>query len=259
MVTDGRLFPLLTLLVISFEVFLQIEQAKRGKKIELKKLAAMNVFDEIVGRAVEMGRPIHFSSGIGDVAGSSTSARTLGGLEILSIVAKRAASYDAKLIASMCQPTTYAVAEEMCKQAYIEAGHPERFGPGVVRFLSTAQYAYASSASSIIVNEKCAGNILIGSFGAESLMLAEAGNMVNAIQLGGDTIATQIPFFVVACDYTLIGEEIFAGGAYASGDPVGLGSLAAQDFGKVVAVCIAVAGLIFKWFGSPIFTDLMKR
>lgn len=259
MVIKGRLFPLLTLLVLCLAVILQIERSKRGKKIELKRLLAMNVIDEIVGRAVEMGRPIHFSSGIGDVSGSTTSARTLGGLEILSIVAEKAAAYDAKLIASMCQPTTYAVAEAMCKEAYMEAGHPERYNDGIVRYLSTDQFAYTSSATNTILNEKCAGNILVGSFGAESLMLAEAGNMVGAMQLGGDTNAAQIPFFVVACDYTLIGEEMFAGGAYASGDPVVLGSLAAQDFGKALALVLAVLGIVLSLFKSPILTNLMAR
>jgi hypothetical protein len=54
----------------------------------------------------------------------------------------------------------------------------------------------------------------------------------------------QLPFFVAACDYTLIGEEFFAASAYLSGEPDQLGSLKGQDVGKVLVACGLVVGVI---------------
>jgi hypothetical protein len=55
---------------------------------------------------------------------------------------------------------------------------------------------------------------------------------------------TQLPFFVAACDYTLIGEELFAASAYLSQDPKLLGSLRGQDFGKAFAMFFILLGCI---------------
>jgi hypothetical protein len=65
---------------------------------------------------------------------------------------------------------------------------------------------------------------------------------VGAIQVAGTAMPAQLPFFVAACDYTLIGEEFFAASAYLSHDPDQLGSLKGQDVGKVVAAAFLVIG-----------------
>ncbi len=57
---------------------------------------------------------------------------------------------------------------------------------------------------------------------------------------------------MVTCDYTLIGEELFAASAYLSRDPQQLGSLKGHDFGKLVIILI-LAGVIaemsgWQWF-----------
>jgi hypothetical protein len=90
-------------------------------------------------------------------------------------------------------------------------------------------------------------------FYAESLILAETGFSTGAIQTAGTAQASQLPFFVVSCDYTLIGEELFAASAYLSRDPQQLGSLKGHDFGKLLVILLIVAGVIaemsnWHWF-----------
>ena len=81
-----------------------------------------------------------------------------------------------------------------------------------------------------MVREKPAACFYMGVFYAERLLLlAETGNSVGAIQVAGTAMPAQLPFFVAACDYTLIGEEFFAASAYLSGEPSQLGSLRGQD------------------------------
>jgi hypothetical protein len=95
----------------------------------------------------------------------------------------------------------------------------------------------------------------MGSFFAESLILAELGNSVGAIQIAGTAQPAQLPFFVAACDYTLIGEEFFAASAYLSGEPDQLGSLKGQDVGKMIVaggIIIGVAAeTVASLTGSP--------
>jgi len=92
--------------------------------------------------------------------------------------------------------------------------------------------------------EKPAACFYMGAFFAESLILAEMGNTIGAIQVAGTAMPAQLPFFVAACDYTLIGEEFFAASAYLSGEPDQLGSLKGQDVGKIIVAVGIVIGVI---------------
>ena len=89
----------------------------------------------------------------------------------------------------------------------------------------------------------------MGAFFAESLVLAETGNSIGAIQIAGTAMPAQLPFFIAACDYTLIGEELFAASAYLSREPRQLGSLKGQDIGKVFILIFAIGGILLATFG----------
>ena len=95
-----------------------------------------------------------------------------------------------------------------------------------------------------MVREEPAACIYMGGFYAESLILAETGNHIGAIQVAGTAMPSQLPFFVASCDYTLIGEEFLAASAYLSGDPLQIGSLKGQDWGKFVSVVVLVIGIL---------------
>jgi hypothetical protein len=58
-----------------------------------------------------------------------------------------------------------------------------------------------------------------------------------------------LPFFVATCDYTLIGEELYAAGAYLTREPVLLGSMRGQDIAKAIVILIGIAGIIATSFG----------
>jgi hypothetical protein len=156
----------------------------------------------------------------------------------------------------------YAVAEEAISEAYAAAGRPESFNREDVRFLSDRQFAYASSMMGIIIRERAASNYLFGVFFAESLILAEAGNQVGAIQVAGTPTTTQIPFFIAACDYTIIGDEFYAATAYLTRDRVLSGSLVGQDGAKLLLLALILLGIaaltVLTLMGAPWAQDLAK-
>jgi len=96
---------------------------------------------------------------------------------------------------------------------------------------------------------------MFGSFFAESLMLAETGFLTGAIQVAGTANIHQLPFFVVACDYTIIGEELFATSAYLSKEPKLLGSLKGSDLTKAIIIGILALGAILETLGITQFTS----
>jgi hypothetical protein len=133
-------------------------------------------------------------------------------------------------------------AREIVKESYISAGRPDAYNEDGIYYVTDEQFGFVAYADGYMVRHKPATCIYMGAFFAESLILAETGHSIGAIQIAGTAMPTQLPFFVAACDYTLIGEELFAASAYLSQDPKLLGSLRGQDFGKVFAMTFIVLG-----------------
>ncbi|MEQ9066466.1 MAG: hypothetical protein RLO18_07060, partial [Gimesia chilikensis] len=135
-------------------------------------------------------------------------------------------------------------ARDTVEAAYLAAGRPDEYNEDDIYYITDEQFGYVASVTGKMVRDKPAACFYMGAFYAESLILAETGNSVGAIQVAGTAMPTQLPFFVAACDFTLIGEEFFAASAYLSREPQQLGSLKGQDFGKLVGGIVLVVGCV---------------
>jgi hypothetical protein len=138
---------------------------------------------------------------------------------------------------------------ETVKEAYISEGRPDGYSDDMVHYVTDDQFGYAAAMDGLMVREKPATIFMLGLFYAESLVLAETGNSVGAIQIAGTAEPSQLPFFVAACDYTLIGEELFVAGAYLSREPRQLGSLKGQDMGKALILLLLLIGIVLQTMG----------
>ncbi len=217
-----------------------VTHARRGKDLYVRPLAGIEAVDEAVGRATEMGKPILYLCGLGDAA----EVPTIASFTILGRVAKRVAEYQTQIIVPCRDPIVMTVAQEVVKTAYSDAGRPDSYNPDSVFFLTIEQFAYVAGVNGIMLRDKPATNVYMGKFYAESLIFAETGTMAGSIQIAGTDEIPQIPFFFVACDYTLIGEELYAASAYLSREPVLLGSLKAQDYAKAAIIVFAILGFL---------------
>jgi len=232
----ARLNILIAMLVFFALVIYFIEHAKAGRYLFIRRIAGLDAVDEAVGRATEMGKPIVYVPGLGSVADIAT----IASLNIMGEVAKKTAQYDSALLVPNRDPIVYTVAREVVKEAYTRAGRPDAFRPDNIFYVTSEQFAYAAAVDGLMVREKPATNFFLGTFWAESLILAETGATTGAIQIAGTDSVFQLPFFITACDYTLIGEELYAASAYLSREPLLLGSLKGQDFGKLLILVVIV-------------------
>ncbi len=218
-----------------------LSRARKGGSLYLRRIAGLDAMEEAIGRATEMGKPIYFINGLDP----PHSISTIAAINILGLVARRVAEYEAPLKVPNVDPMTYAVEKETVKEAYIHAGKADAYDPDSVYFIAGTQFAYAAAVSGSLLREKPATNILLGYFYAESLILAESGAATGAIQIAGTDAVTQLPFFVAACDYTLIGEELYAASAYLTRAPLLLGALKAQDVGKILSIATLLMATFF--------------
>ena len=232
-----------------------VSHARKGADLYVRPLGGIEAIDDAIGRATEMGRPILYVLGLGTAADIAT----IASFTILGRVAKRVAEYQTELLVPTYDPIVMTVAQEVVKSAYLDAGRPDAYKEDTVHFVTQSQFAYVAAVNGIMLRELPATNVYMGKFFAESLILAETGALAGSIQISGTDEIAQIPFFIVACDYTLIGEELYAASAYLGKEPVLLGSLKAQDYAKAAILVLAIVGMVLAHFEfGHYFTDLFK-
>jgi hypothetical protein len=234
-------WPILAMMILLLgPVFYYIQRARKGHRLFVRRIPGVDAVDDAIGRAVEMGRPMMFTTGLVGVG-----AVLFACLGILKHLVTRVAQFGSRMIIAQNDPEVMAIVQTSVEEAYRKQGRQELYRPEDIAYLSGEQFAFASGYMGIAHREKVAACFLFGSFAAESLILAEAGQQVGAIQVAGTVSNEQIPFFITTCDYTIIGEELYATGAYLSRDPVQTGSLRGQDVGKLVILALVLAGVVW--------------
>ncbi len=241
----GRVSMLIAVIIFSSLVMWFISQAKKGRALYIRPIAGLEAVDDAVGRATEMGKSIMYIPGILDM----DDIQTIASVIILGKVARKAAQYETPILVPCTRSLVMSAAQETVKEACVDAGRPDIYDPARVSYLTDDQFGYAAGVDGMMLREKPGAIFYMGAFYAESLILAETGHSTGAIQIAGTAMPSQLPFFVTACDYTLIGEELFAASAYLSREPLLLGSLKGQDWGKALILLILAAGVLMASLG----------
>lgn len=224
-----------------------IRRARRGARWTFRKIPGLAAIEEAIGRATEMGKGVLYVPGIQEI----DDIQTIASMILLAKVARMAAKYETKLTVPTNSPAVYTVADEVVKSAYQDVGRADAYHSDQVRYITSEQFAYVAAVNGMMLRERPAANLFLGAFFAESLLLAETGHSIGAIQIAGTANVHQMPFFVVACDYTLIGEEYYAASALLSNDPLLLGSLRASDTVKFLLITVLIVGCVLISLGDP--------
>lgn len=238
---EGARVIFAAVILVSTTLYYYIDRASSGEEIYLRKIPGLQALEEAVGRATEMGKSVLFVPGIMDL----DQVETVTGLNLLGHVAEYTAKYETSLNVPVSKSIVMEAGREICKESYLKSGRPDLYYDDMVHYISDEQFAYAAGVNGIMEREKPAACFYLGKFYAESLILAETGNSIGAIQIAGTGSPSQIPFFVTACDYTLIGEEFFTASAYLSNKPELVGSIKGQDMVKLLVMFAMVLTVVF--------------
>jgi hypothetical protein len=240
-------FSAMAIVVIAAAMFYYIRRIRRDPDtIYVRRIPGVDAIEEAVGRSTEMGRPVLYVTGVDE----TQNIQTVASLLILGHVAEMIAEYDTDIKVANAYPLTMVLAEEIVRQGYANVGRSDAHRPENVMFITPEQFAFAAGVNGLILRERPATNIFLGRFFAESLMLAETGYVTKAIQIGGTAEITQLPFFVAACDYAILGEELYAVSAYLSREPQLMAQLKSTDLVKGLVIILILAGALTATFSS---------
>lgn len=230
------LVPIMSLLIVVMIL------VARQRSLYIRRIQGLTAIDEAIGRATEMGRPMVCVTGLDSPGKGGIEIVKLQALSIVSYIIRNSARFATRAIVPVFDPQMLPVTETAVKDAYESEGRPELYNGDDVRFLTNQQFAFAAAVAGLIWRERAAANFFFGYYYAEALILAETGRQVGAIQVAGTPATTQIPFFIAACDYVIIGDEFYAASAYLSREPTALGSLVGQDIVKGIIILMIIVG-----------------
>lgn len=236
---------LVLLLLVLPVLFFLTSRVSAGKAGELRSLPGMEELPGSVGHAAETGQPLHVSVGVAGVGGAAT-AQTWAGLTVLGELASEAAACDTPLVVTVADPTILPLAQDALQRAYARLGHPEGYDPTQVRFIAPDPIAYAAGVMGTFEREPLVGSVMVGSFGDEYLLMGETGARLGLRQIVGTDEPRTLPFVYASAEETLIGEEMFAGGAYMTRLPIQVGSLLTEDWARLAVAAAIIVIAVFK-------------
>jgi len=189
------------------------------------------------GYAAESGGAIHIALGSGGLSGEDA-ITSLAGIQAVEALADAAVSYKAPPIITVGDPTLLPLAQDILRRAYERNGLAEVYDPGRVRFVAPSPVAYAAGAANVVTAENVTASVMAGAFGAEVSLIADAGDRRDLPQFAAAAAPRAIGALYPTVDRLAMGEELYAAGAYITGEQRDLVSLVAQDVLRVILVLI---------------------
>ncbi|MEP7199573.1 MAG: DUF6754 domain-containing protein [Chloroflexota bacterium] len=211
----------------------------RDRAPTLRHIPAFDMMRGSLAAAAEDGRPIHVGLGTGGIA-DGHAMETIAGLAALEFFGEQAAITSNVPLVTTGNPTTLLLAQDTLSRPFAERDHLAQFDPLAVRFMgglaNQTGAAYAAGVLDLLNRRDVAANYMLGHFDDEYLLLGDAGARNAVPQVAGAASTNALPFMALTADRVLLGEELFATGAYLLRRPWHIAGLAAQDTARWIIV-----------------------
>jgi len=216
---------------------------------DLRPLPALDRLRRAINLTVESGQRLHVSLGRGEIIHPRTASAFVGLSALHKLVEDTAVSDRPTVVTAGTGPLGI-LARSTLRSAHASANQIERYRPTYGRVTGLTPFSYAAGALFAERDENVAANFLIGSFGPEVALLTDGAFHADALTVAGtDDVAAQAVLYAAA-DEPLIGEEVFASGAYVGTEEILHGtSLLTQDVFRWLLIAAIILGTLIKMLG----------
>jgi hypothetical protein len=244
-ITETQALMLVLLITFLPLMLFFTSRVRGGREVSLRRIPAFEALPDLIGRAAENGQALHIGLGSGGVGGEET-ASALAGLTVLGYLADQAAVFDCPPVVTVADMALLPVAQDVLRNGYLRRNRSRGYRSTAVRFLGPTSAVYAAGVMDVLAHEGVVANAMVGSMGDEYLLMGETGAQRGLSQIVGTSSVEALPFVFATADEALVGEEIFAGGAYLLRLPEHIGSLLAQDWMRLLLVGVILAGALWQ-------------
>lgn len=235
----------LGLLVVSAILLLGLTFWRRRAPASLRLIEAYERLNRSVGLAVENGTRLHISLGRGNLL-TARGGSALAGLAMLRRLSERTSVSDRPPVVTSGDSSLAILSQDTLQSGYRAAGAEDQYRFTTGRLAGLTPFSYAAGTLSTIHDENVSANIVIGDLGTESALLAEAADRENtSLIAASDDLSAQSVFFASAQE-PLIGEELFAAGAYVGAGASHEASLHVQDILRWLIILAMIFGSLLK-------------
>jgi len=242
------LISLIFILIFLGLIILSLVASRNRSGIELRQISAFAKLRRAIGLAVEAGSRLHISLGRGTITGPESAAAFVG-LSMLEHMARSASTGDKPPVITTGDPALAILAQDTLKSTYQDIGLIDQYERTSAQLSGVSPFSYSAGALPAVRDKSTATSILVGSFGTEVALLTDGSERSGNLTLAGtDDISAQAILYATAHE-PLIGEELYAGGAYVQAGEVHTASLRAQDAIRWLLVFIILAGIVIKALG----------
>lgn len=244
-ISPTQALMLILLLLVLPLLALFASQLNAGKRIPLRPIRAFERLGTLIGQSAETGQPVHMSLGVGGVADTST-AESLAGLALMEHVATESTACGAPLLVTVSDPTLLPLAQDTSRKVWETHLYQYQVQEPEARLIAPDATAYAAGVMDILLGERVAANIMVGRFGPEYLLMGETGVKSRVPQVVGATDPQVLPFVHATADEALVGEEMFAAGAYLRPRVAHIASLRVQDWLRMFLILVILLGVLLR-------------
>lgn len=249
---EGLLSPgSIGLAIVLIFLMLMLVFAAAGRRqpgVHLRPLAAYQRLAQAIGIAVESGRCMHVSLGSGEFNGLQAGSAMVG-LGVLERVARTASISDKPSIATSGDGTLGILSQDTIASAFSGIGASGQFDASLGQVAGITPLSYAAGTVQIVNSEQVSATVIAGHIGSEVALIADAAAQTGGVTLGGSDSLPAQAILVAAAQEPLLGEELYAAGAYLNSGAVNTASLRAQDFLRWLLIIAMLAGAALKILG----------
>jgi hypothetical protein len=239
----------LAFVAVFFGLLLVFTIRGRGQpRRAMREIAAYSRLRRGIGLAVEAGQRLHISlgqRGISGVAGAST----LVGLTVLQRLARAASISDRPPVATSGEAATTLLGQDTLRSAYRAINADSQYDPSASELSGLTPYSYAAGVLPVVYDQQVSLNVLTGSFGSEVALIADAAERTGSLSLGGSDDPTAQAVLYATAQETLVGEELYAAGAYLQAGASHTASVRVQDLFRWIIILMILAGAALKIVG----------
>ena len=239
----------LAVVILSILGLLGLTLWRARSRGRFRPIPAFTRLQRLIGLSVEEGTRLHVSLGRSGLL-TSRGGASLAGLATLRALTERTAVGDRPPVATTGDPALALLTQDTLKAGYQAAAAEDLYVPTTARLSGLTPFSYAAGAMPVMREENVSANLLIGGFGPEAALLTDAALRVGVPTIGAtDDLAAQSILYAAAQE-PLIGEELFAAGAYLAADPAHAASLTLQDILRWLLVLFLLGGAALKLLGA---------
>ncbi len=235
------------LVLLSAGLMLGLPLLRRKSPPTFRDIPAYTHLRQAIGRVVEDGSRLHVSLGRGALI-TPQSASALEGLALARRLADLTSASDQPPVVTSGDPTLAILSQDTLQAASRAAGQAS-YDPTAARLTGLTPFSYAAGTLPVIRDENVSTNVLMGNFGLEASLLLDASENEDAATLAAsDSLPAQAILYAGGHD-PIIGEELFAAGAYVDAGPLHISSLTVQDILRWILVFAILGGVALKVIG----------